>query len=164
MDGKIAWLLWPRHELSPVSACFLLAAFHNSFILRSATRSYVSVCADALARRFLSPPPLSFCDVVWWTTIVAWSPRIYAGSVVVPIDLRASAFPTVASYTTRVGSQVNITGRGRRIIGELRNHKRCVYLAYYHLSILVTVPERAIKPDRLWKLYFQLHRSCESNL
>lgn len=33
MDGKIAWLLWPRHELSPVSACFLLAAFHNSFIL-----------------------------------------------------------------------------------------------------------------------------------
>ena len=29
VDGKIVSLLWPRHELSPVSACFLLPTFHT---------------------------------------------------------------------------------------------------------------------------------------
>lgn len=85
MDGKIAWLLWPRHELSPVSACFLLAAFHNSFILwwrHGRTPVRVCTCIRVLhAMHHFSPPRsaraaffrLYLSAVVWWTTIVARS-------------------------------------------------------------------------------------------
>lgn len=63
IHGKIAWLLWLQHELSPVSACFLLAAFHNSFILGGDTA--LSLCAPSLMPRthvaffpfLLLPPP-----------------------------------------------------------------------------------------------------------
>lgn len=117
MDGKIAWLLWPRHELSPVSACFLLAAFHNSFILwwrhgPTCIRVLRLLCDAPLllpllvARTPLSfasppplPPPLSFYSRMMNNNRGTVA-RIYVGSVVPLIYERTASLPstTVVRY------------------------------------------------------------------
>lgn len=136
MDGKIAWLLWPRHELSPVSACFLLAAFHNSFILwwrhgrtrcaRVCVCVCVYVCVCSVSVRYttaffrLSSPPLSFHSRMMNNnrgTNITLEALSHWSTSESPLDHRGQL--------QSVGS-VGKTGRGR--VRELRAF--CVYGNY----------------------------------
>ena len=128
MDGKIAWLLWPRHELSPVSACFLLAAFHNSFILwwRHGRTRCARVCVlrlRAIHHRFLSPLLPAFIFPQSYDEQQSWH-EYNVGSVVPLIYERESPRPPRGQLQS-VGS-VGKTGRGR--VRELRAF--CVYGNY----------------------------------
>lgn len=126
MDGKIAWLLWPRHELSPVSACFLLAAFHNSFILwwrHGRTPVRVCTCIRVLHAMHHFSPPRS-ARAAFFRLYLSSSrmmnnnrgtvARIYVGSVVPLIyEREPSPRPPWSVTIVRARAQVGKTGRGR---------------------------------------------------